>query len=219
MAGLGAVVASELGIGLPGFGGFERDGLLPVATGARAEPETQDEILGAVFNHEARRPGRENVCIRLAPEGRAFESEKVRIGTLIRNLSQRPGERQQIVAELDSRRNPRRRWLQGTDPLAGEPRPLGEENARQLRVAETTLLDGPSAGGVDLLLDMARVPAAFRSEASGCNPLLFTAPAIAGDLAFVETTFNGRPDSPEYWLYAVIRRDGRWQVEAVAPNG
>lgn len=215
MAGFAAAVLAELPIGFPGFQGFDREGMLPIGRGGPPPADTRHDIIYAVLAHEARRPNRQNVCLRLSPEGTAFESEKQRIATLTRRLAERPAERARFVAELDRLRNPVRPWQQATDPRFGQPStPLEAEGAQQLRMAETAVLDGPQAGPVEIVLDMRQVPLGFQVGGGDCNALLFTAPAVIGDLAFVETRYGERQGAPELSLYALARRDGRWEVEA-----
>jgi hypothetical protein len=78
------------------------------------------------------------------------------------------------------------------------------------------LLGAPTSGRVDIMLDMSAVPESLRSTARDCRPLSFTAPALAGEIAFVETHFAAERGEPDAWLYAVVNTDGRWRVEAMA---
>jgi hypothetical protein len=51
---------------------------------------------------------------------------------------------------------------------------------------------------------------------NGCAPLQLSAPAFAGDAAFVETAYACGTTCGNGSLYALQRREGRWSVVAVA---
>lgn len=215
VGGFAAVLVAQMPAGLFGFEGMARDGLLPMDAGGEAAENHQRDIIGAVLIHEARRPGRANSCLSLADEGLAFEQEKRAIRALAERAREEPAARTRLTAEMNRLRNPQRPWLRPFE-RGLEQAPLGAHEAQQLRLAETTLLDAPPANRLDFVLDGSVVPAAFRSEDRGCNTLTFTAPAVAGEVAFVETSHRCGPECREGWLYAIVRRDGRWAVEAVA---
>ena len=59
-------------------------------------------------------------------------------------------------------------------------------------------------------------PMRLQDMGSGCAPLQLSAPAFAGDAAFVETAFACGTTCGNGSLYALQRREGRWQVVAVA---
>ncbi len=213
VAGFGTAITAQLPGGLFGLIGMDREGLLLMEGGGRAREQDDRDIVTAVLMHEAHRPGRGAVCVRLADEGEALASERAEIATLQRSVEDaNPALRAELIAELDRRRNPARSWVRpGPDAVA-----LGDENQRQLRSAETSLLVGTSSGRVDITLDMSTLPESLRSTAPNCPALAFTAPALAGEIAFVETRFAPPGRAAEESLYAVVRTDGRWSVEAVA---
>lgn len=214
LAGLGWAASRQMSVGFLGWAPMAREGRLPLSQGGTATPDVQRDIIGAVLLYEARRAQRQNVCLRLAPEGTAFEDEKRAIRNLERILADQPGERDRIVPELGRLRNPARQWLLATASSHGE-QPLTEESARPLRLTESSLLGFPAAAGVDLTLDLARFPQ-FQSSDPDCNPLLFTAPAVAGELGFVDISYRCGPGCDERWLYAVALRESGWQVGALA---
>lgn len=212
VAGFGAAVTAQLPGGLFGLIGMNRDGLLLMEGGGMPREQDDRDIVTAVLAHEAQKAGRGAVCVQLADEGEALASKRAEIATLQRAVGDaRPALRANLLAEIDRRRNPARSWLR-PGPAAA---PLGEENARQLRAAETSLLVGTSSGRIDITLDMGALPESLRSTAPNCPGLAFTAPALAGEIAFVETRFLPLGRAPEEWLYAVVRTDGRWAVEAM----
>lgn len=213
-----AVASAQLPAGIGGFAGFDREGTLPIVRGGSAAPDGQREILTAVLTYEARRPGRSPSCLRLAPEAVTFESERERIGSLQRSFRGSPDDRARIVSELDRMRNPVRPWAQAADPrLEQAPLPLNEEGRRQLRAAETALLSRVEPPRAALLLNLSELPAGLQSDAPGCRPLEFTLPAIGGDVAFVKIAYPAERAVQVGWLYAVARREDRWEVEALSP--
>lgn len=212
VGGLAAAITAQLPGGLFGLTGMDRDGLLLMEGGGQPREQDDRDIVTAVLAYEARKAERGPVCVRLADEGEALASERRDIDTLQRAVPQAAqAERTGLIAELDRRRNPVRAWV-GPGPDAG---PLGAENMRQLRLAEAALLGAPFAGRVDITLDMSALPDSLRSTARNCPALAFTAPALAGEIAFVETRFAAPGQPAEAWLYAVVRTDGRWSVEAM----
>lgn len=215
--GFGVAVTSQLSGGLFGLIGFERDGFLTMqGGGARPDEAEQSEIVTAVLVHEARQTGRGPICVELSDEGEALAGERLDVVRLQRAAAgATPDARGQFIDELNRRRNPVRAWLR---PAAGtgEAVVLSEDNVRRLRTAETALLGGPPGRPVDITLDMATLPENLRATAAGCPVLSFTAPAVAGEIAFVETKFVRRGQPDEAWLYGVARAESRWTVEAMA---
>ena len=67
-------------------------------------------------------------------------------------------------------------------------------------------------------VDAAQVspPMRLQEGSQGCAPLTLSAPAFAGDAAFVETAYACGTTCGNGSLYALQRRDGRWEVVAVA---
>lgn len=216
LLGFAWLAREQLAVGLLGWAPMEREGRGPLTHGGAASPDEERDILGAVLLHEARRPNRENVCLRLAAEGQTFEQEKQAIRALQQQLADQPARAKDIRAELDRLRNPERKWLL---PSArdGEEAPVTAESARPLRTAEIALLGGRAGGAIDLTLNLAELPAGFQATGESCNPLFFTAPAVAGEIAFVETAYRCGPGCGDGRMYAVVRRDERWEVGALAP--
>jgi len=218
LVGFGALASPQMPGGFAGLVGFDREGLLPITTGGREEADEQQDILGAVLTQEALNLPSGNVCLELAKEGATFASEQQAMTTLAGEMSRDPAARSDIAARLDRMRNPVRSWvLPAANRGESEPQPLSEEGARQLRTAETTLLTSPRPARVEILLDSGNIPARFQSRAAGCATLFFTAPGIAGDLAFVETSYRGPSGAQADRLYAVVKREERWEVAALAP--
>ncbi len=212
---------AQLPGGLFGLIGMERDGLLTLERGGTPpDPDEKSEIVIAVLVHEARN-ARGAVCVELADEGEALASERREIATIQRAVADAdPASRARLIAELDRRRNPTRSWQRIPPPGSNEAAPLGAENARQLQSAETAILGMPTSGRVDMMLDMGLLPEILRARPPGCDGLLFTAPAVAGNIAFVETVHTcGGPEPglcASGQIYALSRSGGRWRVEAMA---
>lgn len=216
MAGFAVAVTANLPGGLSGLAGMDRDGLLPVGGGAAPESDQRDIVM-AVLAYEARRPGRADACLRLADEGSALAGERQAIGRLQRMLDAADeDERARLIELLDRSSNPARPWRTAPSPGGPPSEPLGPENARQLSAAETMLLGAPGPARVDIALDMAAVPEVLKTGAPDCADFAFTAPAIAGDVAFVETRHQPRGAPADAWIHAVVRSDGVWRVEAMA---
>jgi len=216
LGGFVTLATTDLPFAFLGFEGAPRDGLLPMFRGQNALPSQDRDILRAVFAHEARRPGRVNVCLRLRPGGRTFEIEKRAIRALEQRLREEPGARSEIVAELDRLQAPARAWLLPSVESSSE-NPLPAQSRQLLGRAEARLVTGPRlSSGFEFTLDDSAVPEVFRSQGPGCSTLLFSAPAVAGEIAFVETRFRCGERCGEDWLYAVVRREERWEVAAMA---
>jgi len=216
LAGFAWLAREQLAVGLFGWAPMTREGRAALSHGGAASPDEERDILSLVLLHEARRPNRPNVCLRLALEGQTFEQEKRAIRAFEQQLADTPERGDSIRAQLDRLRNPQRKWLFPAEPGAQEA-PITEESARPFRTAEIGLLGAAPGGAIDLMLDLSELPAEFRSSGADCNPLFFTAPAVAGEIAFVETTYRCGPGCEEGRMYAVVRRDERWELGAVAP--
>ena len=66
-------------------------------------------------------------------------------------------------------------------------------------------------------IDAASVPAPLRLQAAeDCAPLTLSAPAFAGDAAFVEFAYACGTTCGNGGIYALQRREGRWEVVGVA---
>jgi hypothetical protein len=214
LGGFAMLAAAQLPFGFLGFGDTPREGLLRMAGGRTPHPSVERNILGAVLMHEARRPGRTNVCLRLAEQGRTFEQEKRAIRGLGKRLEREPAARTEIAAHLQRLTAPLRAWLSPAVSSA-PPMALPEESAASLHAAERGLLAAARTSGVEIELDGGVVPEALRATGGGCTTLYFSAPAVAGDIAFAATSFQCGPGCGEDWLYAVALRDERWAVVAM----
>jgi hypothetical protein len=216
LAGFAWLAREQLAVGLFGWAPMQREGRAALTHGGAASPDEERDILSAVLLHEARRPNRRNVCLRLALEGQTFEQEKRGIRALQQQLADEPERAETIRAQLDRLRNPQRKWLLPAEPGVEEA-PITEESARPLRTAEIGLLGGPAGGAIDLTLNLADLPPSLQGSGADCNPLFFTAPAVAGEIAFVETTYRCGPGCEEGRIYAVVRREEQWEVGALTP--
>jgi hypothetical protein len=72
----------------------------------------------------------------------------------------------------------------------------------------------PAIAGIDAA--MVTAPMQLQDRDQGCAPLQLSAPAFAGDAAFVETAYACGTTCGNGSLYALLRREGRWEVVAVA---
>lgn len=94
-------------------------------------------------------------------------------------------------------------------------RDLGEEEATALDRAAEQVIAAPPSASPPLIVDRSQLPTGLQSADPSCADLTYTVPAIAGDIAFVQTTFSCGPVCAEGWRYALRRRGGRWSLFAV----
>jgi hypothetical protein len=214
LAGFAWLAREQLAAGVFAWTPMAREGRAPLMHGGAASPQEERDIVSVVLGYEAQRPNRRNVCLRLATEGQTFEQEKRATRTLQQQLALEPDRREAIARELDRRRNPERQWLLPYAPGTGEA-PIAAESAGPLRSAEIAMLTSPAGGAIDLTLNLAELPSALQGGGADCTPLYFTAPAVAGEIAFVQTSYRCGPGCDENWLYAAVRRDERWEIGAV----
>jgi len=106
-------------------------------------------------------------------------------------------------------RRPRRR----AEPPPPPPAPLPAALAERLNAQRTQAAPDRIAG-----IDGSVVPAPLHLQSANedCARLTLSAPAFAGDTAFVEVAYVCGSVCGNGSLYALERRDGRWQVVGVA---
>lgn len=211
LGGFAALLAAQLPVSSLGLGDMARDGLLPMTRGSDARPNQDRDIIGAVLVHEADRPGRSNVCLSLSEHGRTFEREKRALRGVRQRLRAEPEARAELAAHLERLSTPARTWF--APELEG---PLAPESASALAAAEEGLLATPRSSGVEIALDGSVVPVPFRARGGGCSSLVFGAPAVADEIAFVETSFRCGAGCGEDLLYATVRRETGWVVAGAA---
>ena len=98
-------------------------------------------------------------------------------------------------------------------PLPAALAPDLAQRLDALRV-EAARVPGPVIERIDAALVPA--PLRLRDGVRDCAPLVLSAPAFAGDAAFVETFYACGTRCGNGSLYALQRRDGRWEVVGVA---
>ncbi len=110
------------------------------------------------------------------------------------------------------------RWSQAVVPPPGfaQTRRLFEQDEEELGLAAARAIATQPSAGAYIVIASSRVPERLRSEDPSCAELFFTIPAIAGDMAFVETTYSCGSLCAEGWRYALKRREGRWSLFAVS---
>ena len=97
------------------------------------------------------------------------------------------------------------------------PAPIPADQAQRLdglRAEAARSNAAPAVSEVDAAL--VTPPMQLQDMRSGCAPLQLSAPGFAGDTAFVETAYACGTTCGNGSLYALQRREGRWQVVAVA---
>jgi hypothetical protein len=113
----------------------------------------------------------------------------------------------------DGRRQRRERAPPVALPAAVPAELAGQLDALRAEAARATA--APAIAEVDAALVAA--PMQLQGERDrGCAPLQLSVPAFAGDAAFVETAYACGTTCGNGNLYALRRREGRWEVVAVA---
>lgn len=110
----------------------------------------------------------------------------------------------------------RRRQRQRAAPVE-LPAALAPALAERLEVQRAEAVGAPASSRL-AEIDAAMVPAPLRLQgvARDCSALLLSAPAFAGDAAFVEIAYACGTVCGSGSLYALERREARWEVIGVA---
>lgn len=192
---------------------------------AQNAPETADAraAIAAVLAHQASMRGAESAagtCVErplagppAAPgaDDPMVPNHAVRIGFQWHAPEAPPIVRPPPQYRPDGRRQNRERR-----PEVPLPAALAPDQAQRLDALRAEAARAPSAtlGEIDAALVPA--PLRLRDGARDCGPLTLSAPAFAGDAAFVETAYACGTTCGNGSLYALQRREGRWEVVAVA---
>lgn len=187
--------------------------------------ETADAraVIAAVLAHQASMRGPESAagtCVEpalagpLAAPGEDDEmvpNHAVRIGFRWHLPEQPPILRPPPQYRPDGRRQNRERRPEVPLPAALAPNLASRLDALRAEAARAPVVDISQ-------IDAAMIPAPLRLRdgASDCGPLTLSVPAFAGDAAFVETAYACGTTCGNGSLYALQRRDGRWEVVGVA---
>lgn len=195
----------------------------PLHAQSGAEPADARAAIAALLAHQASMRGPESAaatCVEPAlagplaapgEEDPMVPNHAVRIGFRWHLPEAPPVLRPPPQFRPDGRRQNRERR-----PEVPLPAPLAPELASRLDALRAEAARAPV---VDLAqIDAALVPAPLRLQdgAGDCGPLTLSVPAFAGDAAFVETAFACGTTCGNGSLYALQRRDGRWEVIGVA---
>lgn len=193
----------------------------PLHAQSGPEPADAHQAIAAVLAHQASMRGAESAagtCVERAlagppaapgaEEDPMVPNHAVRIGFRWHLPEAPPLVRPPPQIRPDGR--PQRRERRPDVPL---PAALAPELAQRLDAARASAV--PAA--VEQI-DEASVPAPLRLRdgARDCGPLTLSAPAFAGDTAFVETAYACGTTCGNGSLYALQRREGRWEVIGVA---
>ncbi|HYD14268.1 MAG TPA: hypothetical protein VEC11_15590 [Allosphingosinicella sp.] len=110
-----------------------------------------------------------------------------------------------------------RRQRRERAPPVALPAPVPAELAQRLDALRAEAAASPAAPTiVEIDAALVAAPMQLQDRPSGCAPLQLSAPAFAGDAAFVETAYACGTTCGNGSLYALQRRDGAWVVVAVA---
>lgn len=193
----------------------------PLYAQSGPEPADARQVIAAVLAHQASMRGAESAagtCVERAlagppaapgaEEDEMVPNHAVRIGFRWHLPEGPPLVRPPPQFRSDGR--PQRRERRPEVPL---PAALAPDLASRLDAARATAAPAAIAE-----IDAASVPAPLRLRdgARDCGPLTLSAPAFAGDTAFVETAYACGTTCGNGSLYALERREGRWEVVGVA---
>jgi hypothetical protein len=111
---------------------------------------------------------------------------------------------------------PGRRSRERSAPIAPPP-PLAQALADRLNLLRAEAAGAAAIAG-PARIDAALVPAPLQLQdmRGDCAPLTLSAPAFAGDTAFVEFAFACGTVCGNGGLYALQRREGRWETIGIA---
>lgn len=192
----------------------------PLCAQSGPEPAEARAVIAAVLTHQASMRGAESAagtCVERALAGPPaapgaddpmVPNHAVRIGFRWHLPEGPPLVRPPLQFRPDGR--PQRRERRPEVPL---PAALAPDLAQRLDASRAEAAPAALAE-----IDAALVPAPLRLRdgARDCGPLTLSAPAFAGDTAFVETAYACGTTCGNGSLYALQRRDGRWEVVGVA---
>ncbi|HEV7659997.1 MAG TPA: hypothetical protein VGO55_09150 [Allosphingosinicella sp.] len=192
---------------------------------AQTAPEIADAraAIAAVLAHQASMRGPESgaaTCVEgvlagpLAAPGEEdpmVPNHAVRIGFRWHLPEQPPILRPPPQYRPDGRRVNRERRPEVPLPAALAPDVASRLDALRAEAARAPAMDIAQ-------IDAALVPAPLRLQdgARDCGPLTLSVPAFAGDAAFIETAYACGTTCGNGSLYALQRREGRWEVVGVA---
>lgn len=188
---------------------------------AQNAPETADAraVIAAVLAHQASMRGAEGAagtCVERALAGPPaapgaddpmVPNHAVRIGFRWHLPEQPPLVRPPPQFRPDGRQQRRERRPEVPLPAALAPELAQRLDALRAEAAPAALEE----------IDATLVPAPLRLRdgARDCGPLTLSAPAFAGDAAFVEFAYACGTVCGNGGLYALQRREGRWEVVGV----
>jgi hypothetical protein len=187
----------------------------------QSSPAAAQGPLQPVLVYEAALPrGSTPVCVSVRPEGTAFDEARRDIRSMRESRPSNPRDearRRQFLSDHEHRQFDWRLPLPiATGGEAALPPPLDSEQAAELSAAIWPLLSSESVevGSSEL----GAIPPPLRVGVSaGCGAsLTLTAPALHGDLAFVETSYVCGGLCGNGWLYALRRHGTEWRLIAIA---
>jgi hypothetical protein len=204
-----------------GLAGCEEVRAVIADVNSRAASEDERQIIEAVLDHEASLP-RENppVCLARRTEGGAFDRDRDHFRSLREARPQNPRDAEiirQALAGSQTLMHEWRRPVPSRDRRYAEgPRVEGSE-ADRLDVAARRLINGPARAAEPVAIDPELIPRPLGGwNMVSCSTLNLTAPAISNEIAFVESAYACGGLCGNGWLYALERKEGRWQLVAVA---
>lgn len=192
---------------------------------AQSAPEAADArtVISAVLAHQAAMRGAESAaqtCVEgaLAPPPAASGAENpmmpdhaVRIGFQWHLPEQPAAIRPPPLPRPEGRQRSRERR-----PPVALPAALAPELASRLDALRAEAARAPAAALTQIDGALVPAPLLLRDRVRDCAPLALSAPAFAGDTAFVEIAYACGTRCGNGSLYALQRREGRWEVVGVA---
>lgn len=189
-----------------------------------AAPRPVDAVLayeaGPSAPQAAPRYGDRPVCFAQRTQGRAFERERLEYRALREHRRGRASDEASRVSQLRDLEHVGevawRRIYRPGEP-AGSPQPLDPATAAELAGAARRVLatePGPIAPIALGPLPPPLLP--LGNPACGTGGLQFTAPAVVGDIAFVESILSSCENCASGGLFALRREGDQWRVVAFA---
>lgn len=195
--------------------------LLTLSSPARADPDDASAIMRLVAANEARihqSSGAVRTCVRPETFANALDGDRDRRRTLARMIDS--GRSEAVLRERhDALGAPDYRWLR---PVAATSRGwtdgtrLPLEEARALNDAAGAIVRGDARPRTVERIDASWLPGYAFCTGDRAVPLLgLSAPAIRGNVAFVETGFTCGGLCGNGLLYALRRGEHGWTIVAV----
>jgi hypothetical protein len=191
-----------------------------VASGQASQTDAQEALRPVLAYEAALHRGELATCVPARTEGTAFDEARQEIRSMRDSRPRNAADAAWRVQYLSTQRHRLYDWrrpLRGGERSDGSlPPPINPAQAAELSAATWPLVVGEP--GLAPAIELGPIPAPLHADSStGCGATLkLSAAAIAGDLAFVETSYVCGGLCGNGWLYALRHEGGEWRIIAVA---